>query len=37
MAKEKNIFKTFKSYLLTEDLKKLWHKREMDKRDNLKK
>ena len=23
--KEKNIFKTFKSYLLTEDLKKLWH------------
>ena len=25
MAKEKNIFKTFKSYLLTEDLKKLWH------------
>ena len=25
MAKEKNIFKTFKSYLFTEDLKKLWH------------
>ena len=27
MAKDKgkNIFKTFKSYLLTEDLKKLWH------------
>ena len=27
MAKNKNnnIFKTFKSYLLTEDLKKLWH------------
>ena len=25
MAKEKNIFKTFKSYLLTKDLKKLWH------------
>ena len=25
MAKEKNIFKTFKSYFLTEDLKKLWH------------
>ena len=25
MAKEKNIFKTFKSYLFTKDLKKLWH------------
>ena len=25
MAKEKNIFKTFKSYLFTEDPKKLWH------------
>ena len=25
MAKEKNIFKAFKSYLFTEDLKKLWH------------
>ena len=25
MAKEKNIFKTLKSYLFTEDLKKLWH------------
>ena len=25
MAKEKNIFKTFKSYLFTNDLKKLWH------------
>ena len=25
MAKEKNIFRTFKSYLFTEDLKKLWH------------
>jgi hypothetical protein len=25
MAKEKNIFKKFKSYLFTEDLKKLWH------------
>ena len=25
MAKEKNIFKTFKSYLFTENLKKLWH------------
>ena len=25
MVKEKNIFKTFKSYLFTEDLKKLWH------------
>ena len=25
MAKEKNIFKTFKSYLFTQDLKKLWH------------
>jgi hypothetical protein len=25
MAKEKNIFKTFISYLFTEDLKKLWH------------
>ena len=23
--KEKNIFKTFKNYLFTEDLKKLWH------------
>ena len=23
--KEKNVFKTFKSYLFTEDLKKLWH------------
>lgn len=25
MAKDKNIFKTFKNYLFTEDLKKLWH------------
>ncbi len=25
MAKEKNIFKTFNSYLFTKDLKKLWH------------
>jgi hypothetical protein len=25
MAKEKNIFRTLKSYLFTEDLKKLWH------------
>jgi len=25
MAKEKNIFKTFKNYLFTEDLKRLWH------------
>ena len=25
MAKEKNIFKTFKNYLFTKDLKKLWH------------